>query len=200
MAVRKALLQYADDDLLALIARDEIDAFTAIYRRYWEPLLVTAARAIRCKTEAADIVQDVFLSLWNRRAELDIQGSLAAYLQTSVRYKAIHYIEKNIVRHDYISLLTDASGDTLSESGEIGLQVKQVQELIRHTVSRMPSKMQTVYKLSRQENLSHKEIAAQLGISTETVKKHIRHALSLVRSALEQSSVSVPLLILTLLD
>ncbi|HEY4875045.1 MAG TPA: sigma factor, partial [Puia sp.] len=53
------------------------------------------------KEDASDIVQEIFLSLWNRRASIEIAGSLAAYLYTSVRYKTIHYIEKNITRKDY---------------------------------------------------------------------------------------------------
>ncbi len=180
------------------MSNDDKEAFSRIYRRYWNNLFTTAAKALRGKEEAADVVQDVFLSLWNRRKELDIEGSLAAYLQTSVRYKAIHYIEKNITRRDYLDLLTDTAVNSLPASAEIQLQLKEVQQAIHDAVTRMPPKMQEVYQLSRQEYLSHKEIADRLGISTETVKKHIQHALQLIKIALEYTSASVPLLLLHL--
>jgi len=89
-----ALMVYTDEQLLQQIADDDRTAFTILYRRYWEGLFITASKVLRGKEEAADVVQDVFLSLWNRRHELDLQGSLAAYLHTSVRYKCIHCIEK----------------------------------------------------------------------------------------------------------
>ncbi len=126
-----------------------------------------------------------------RRKELCIEGSLSAYLQASVRYKAIHYIEKNITHRDYLALLTEAVEDNFPSSAEIQLQVKQVQQTIRNTVSRMPPKMKEAYQLSRQEHLSHKEIAVKLGISSETVKKHIQHALQMIKAALGFNKAAV---------
>jgi RNA polymerase sigma-70 factor (ECF subfamily) len=155
-----------------------------LYRRYWEGLFVTAAKTLRGKDEAADVVQDVFLSLWNRRKELNIQGSIAAYLHTCVRYKCINYIEKNITRRDYLLLLTEVEINNFPASAESNLVLKEMQETISKTVSKMPPKMQEVYKLSRQEHLSYKEIAEYMSISVETVKKHIQHALNLIRTDL----------------
>lgn len=182
---------YTDKELLQQIAEDDSMAFTMLYRRYWEGLFVTAARALREKTEAEDVVQDVFLSLWNRRHELKIEGSLAAYLHTSVRYKAIQYIEKNITRRDYLALLVDVSVNSLSPNAEINLQVEELQKTISNAIAKMPPKMQQVYRLSRQEQLSHKEIAEQLSVSAETVKKHIQHALQLIKTAIQYTSVFI---------
>ncbi len=81
----EAVVIHTDETLLSLVADGDKDAFTMLYRRYWESLFTSAARALRSKTDAADLVQDIFLSIWNRRNDLRITGSLAAYLQTSVR-------------------------------------------------------------------------------------------------------------------
>lgn len=173
-----------DSGLLQQLAEGDRQAFTILYRRYWEGLFVTAAKALRSKEEAADVVQEVFLSLWKRRNEINVEGSLAAYLHTGVRYKCIHYIEKNIHRRDYLVVLKEVALDTDFVNAEITLQVKEIEETINKTVSKMPPKMQEVYKLSRQEHLSHKEIADYMSISVETVKKHIHHALNLIRTDL----------------
>jgi RNA polymerase sigma-70 factor (ECF subfamily) len=179
-----AIIIETDAKLLRRMADGDNQAFTTLYRRYWEGLFVTAAKALRSKEEAADVVQEVFLSLWKRRNEINVQGSLSAYLHTSVRYKCIHYIEKNINRRDYLDLLTEAAINISPVNPENNLQLKEMEEAINKTVLRMPAKMQEVYKLSRQQNLSHKEIADSMNISVETVKKHIQHALNLIRTDL----------------
>lgn len=174
-------LNTSDQQLIKRMANGDRLAFTELYKRYWEDLFITAAKVLRSEREAGDAVQDVFLSLWNSRNELNIQGSLAAYLHTSIRYKCIHYIEKNITRRDYIVQLAEVALSSCSPNAEINLQLKEIQQKVNKTVAEMPPKMQKVYKLSRQEHLSYKEISDTLSISEETVKKHIQHALRLIK-------------------
>ena len=173
-----------DEQLLQQMADGNRQAFKELYKRYWEDLFITAAKALRGKEEAADVVQDVFLSLWNRRNELNLQGSLAAYLHTSIRYKCIHYIEKNITRRDYLVQFAEVAVSASSPNAEINLQLKEMQHTINKAVAKMPPKMQKVYILSRQEHLSYKEISDYMSISVETVKKHIQQALHLIKKNL----------------
>jgi len=186
---------YTDKELLERISEDDSAAFTILYRRTWEEMYVVAAKALREKTNAADVIQDVFLSLWNRRHELKIEGSLTNYLHTAVRYKAIHHIEKNITRRDYLAVLADVSVNWLPPNAEVDLQLEELQKALSTVVTRMPPKMQQVYILSRQQQLSHKEIAEQLSVSVETVKKHIQHALQLIKAALQYVPSVVSLLL-----
>jgi RNA polymerase sigma-70 factor (family 1) len=181
---------HTDDTLLALMANDDKDAFTILYRRYWESMFVTAAKALRSQDDAGDMVQEVFLSLWNRRRELSITGSLEAYLQTSVKYKAINYINKNITRRDYLAVLADMLMTYEPPDVELQLQLKELRQLVQSAVDQMPGKMRTVYELSRQQHLSHKEIAERLGISDETVKKHIQHAMQLIKEVIRKNAPS----------
>ncbi|MDQ2719615.1 MAG: RNA polymerase sigma-70 factor [Bacteroidota bacterium] len=190
---------YSDDQLLKQMAYDDKQAFAMLYRRYWEVLFVTATKALRGKEQAADVVQDIFLSLWNRRNELHLEGSLAAYLHTSVRYKCIHYIEKNITRRDYLVQLAEVAINSFSPNAEINLQLKEIQQTVSSAVAKMPPKMQEVYKLSRQEHLSHNEIAEYMNISGETVKKHIQHALHLIRTALLPHTFTIIILLCSFL-
>lgn len=180
-----------DNELLQQIAKDDSTAFSILYRRYWEELFLIAVKALRDKAGAADVVQDVFLSLWYRRQQLQIERSLSHYLHTAIRYKAIHYIEKNITRQDYLALLADVSVNEMPPDAEVDLQVKEIQHALHHVVTQMPPRMQQVYRLSRQEQLSHKEIADQLCVSVETVKKHIQHALQLIKVALQYVPIFV---------
>jgi RNA polymerase sigma-70 factor (ECF subfamily) len=175
---------YSDKVLLEKINNSDKEAFAQFYRKYWEQLFTTAAKTLRSKEEAADLVQDIFVSLWNRRGSLQIEGPAAAYLLQSVKYKSIHYIEKNITRRDYLAVFSDMVAHNIAPSAEVDIDLKQVKQIVNQAVEAMPARMQEVYRLSREEHLSHKEIGARMGISTETVKKHIQHALQLIKQAL----------------
>lgn len=184
-------LRISNEELLQQMATGDKQAYTELYNRHWEDLFITAAKALRGKEEAADVVQDVFLSLWNRRNELNLLGSLTAYLHTCVRYKCIHYIEKNITRRDYLYQLQEVIVSSFPTNAEIDLELKEVQQTIYKAVAKMPPKMRKVYKLSRQQQLTHKEIAENMSISVETVRKHIHHALHLIRRDLLPHTLSL---------
>jgi RNA polymerase sigma-70 factor (family 1) len=184
-----------DEALVEMLSGDDANAFTALYRRYWERLFLNAERVLRSGGDAGDVVQEVFTSVWNRRRELNITGSVLGYLQTSIKYTAIHFIEKNITRRDYLALLTRAETGSYAQDGEAIVQLKAVQTVIYKTVEQMPPKMKEVYLLSREEQLSHREIADRLQISPRTVKKHLQNALQLIRSAMANGSISLTTII-----
>ena len=187
---------HSDETLVSLIANDDKDAFTILYQRYWEPMFTTAAKALRSEDDAADLVQDVFLSFWNRRHELSVKGSLAAYLQISVKYKVINYIEKNITRRDYMALFADMLVNYQPSEAELQIQLKELQRVVQSAVDQMPGKMREAYELSRLHHLSHKEIAQRMGISDETVKKHIQHALQLIKEVISKNAASFAALLI----
>lgn len=190
----------SDENLLYRMANDDQTAFTTLYRRHWEALFITTIRAIGNKEEAEDIIQEVFASLWNRRKALNLTGPAAGYLQASVKYRAINYIDRNFVRRNYLAALSEVAEAGVPASPEVLLRVKEMQQLIQTVIEDMPPKMREVFELSRREYLSHKEIAARLGIAEETVKKHIQHALQLLRSAMGKAPASIPALLFYLLS
>jgi RNA polymerase sigma-70 factor (family 1) len=182
------------------MAEDDQGAFTLLYRRHWETLFITTVKVIGNREDAEDIIQEVFASLWNRRKALNLTGPLAGYLHASVKYKAISYIDRNITRRHYLAALAKVAEAGVPASPEVLLRVKEVQQLIASVIGNMPPKMQEVFQLSRREHLSHKEIATRLGISEETVKKHIQHALQLIKSAMGKTPASIPVLLFYLLS
>jgi RNA polymerase sigma-70 factor (family 1) len=190
----------SDENLLYRMAKDDQAAFATLYRRHWEALFITTIRATGNKEEAEDIIQEVFASLWNRRKVLNLTGPAAGYLQASVKYRAINYIDRNFIRRNYLATLSEVAEAGVPASPEVLLRVKEMQQLIQTIIEDMPPKMREVFQLSRREHLSHKEIALRLGISEETVKKHIQHAMQLLRSALGKTPASIPALLFYLLS
>src|ERR1700761_5808835 len=91
-----------DEQLLMALKNGDPTAFTAIYERYWDKLLVFVMRVIRRQSDAEDIVQELFISIWRRRQELQVERSLSTYLYNSARYLSIRHIDKNSTYAHYL--------------------------------------------------------------------------------------------------
>jgi RNA polymerase sigma-70 factor (family 1) len=181
-----------DDQLLILLKEDDKGAFDLIYNRYWEQLFLYVAKVVADKDDAKDIVQEVFVSLWFRRLDLDYIFSLRAYLFTAARYKGLTYIKDNINKNKYLDslkLFFDEEGDSSSQQ----VEANELSMLIDVEVAGLPAKMREVFILSRKENLSHKLISEKLMISDKTVKKQINNVLKHLRLKLADK---YPLLLL----
>lgn len=177
---------YNDQQLVASLRNGEAGAFTEIYERYWDKLLIYTRRVIRRQPDAEDIVQELFVSIWRRRHALDIEHALSTYLYNSIRYMAFRYIEKNSTYSDYLHRLAvriaGEEGNVTDIEAEIfGRELEgQIDQLIRQ----LPEKMQEVFILSRRHHLSYKEIAERLSISEETVRKQVYKSLQILRGRL----------------
>lgn len=178
------MINYADLDdasLLELMKNDDQEAFTTIYNKYWYPLMQHVMKAVRIYSEAEDIVQEIFVSIWKNRARLEIRAALSTYLFNSGRYMAIRNIEKNITRSNYLQRLSDQIDNGGAPSPETLLHMRELEESIEQAIESLPEKMKEIFNLSRKQQLSYREIAAQLGISEETVKKQVSNALHRLR-------------------
>jgi RNA polymerase sigma-70 factor (family 1) len=177
---------YTDEQLIASLRNGDAGAFTEIYERYWDKLLAYTMRAIRRQPDAEDIVQELFVSIWRRRHELDIERALSTYLYNSARYLAIRHIEKNSTYADYLQRL---GLRIVIEQGTVsGIEAeifgRELEAQIDKLILELPEKMQEVFLLSRRHHLSYKEIADRLSISEETVRKQVYKALQILRSRL----------------
>jgi len=176
-----------DQELMELLTQDDREAFDQIYNRYWKKLFMYAGKVVRDEDEAQDIVQEVFVSLWQRRKALININSLSSYLHGAIRFKGLGYIRSNSYKHNYISSLQvffEEGSDTLNEQ----MEMKELDALIHKEIGKLPPKMREIFILSRVEQLSHKEIAEKLNISDLTVKKQINRSLNLFRLVLDERS------------
>lgn len=169
-----------DAELLALLKSGDRDAFSQIYDRYWQLLYISACKVIRDEDEAKDVVQDVFLSLLKKGAELEVHGNLSGYLYTAIRYKIFDHISKQKVRTDYADSFTRFSEQYVNNTDRTLLE-KETRAEIEKEIQNLPQKMKIVFEMSRKEELSYQEIATTLNISDKTVKKQISNAIKLLK-------------------
>lgn len=173
--------KFSDEDLTALLVKGDKLAFTEIYNRYSKQLTTFAAAESRLNDldDAGDVLHDLFVWLWEDRAKLRITGNLKSYLFTATRNRVIDHIRKNNTRQKYEGLLEE-----LSYSLEQHLEAKELGLVLEQSLTDLPRRTAEIYRLSRQEHLSIKEIADQLGLSEQTVKNQITTALKHLRQAL----------------
>lgn len=178
------MLNHPDDhDWLTLLKEGEETALANIYRVYWQRLYTAAYAILKDAQACEDIIQEIFLKLWQNRRQIEIKTSLAAYLYASVRYEVYRQIKAGRVRED----LFDDIYERIQAGPDYGrIEYKELYSRINAIVELLPEKCKAVYKLSREEHLSHKQIAAQLDISTKTVENHLTKALNLLRLSLGQ--------------
>ena len=171
-----------DDQLIAFLRRDDKKALASIYNKYWKQLYLLAYGILKDSQTCEDAVQEVFIRFWNGRQSLNIHTSLKAYLFSSVRYEIIRQIKIKKLYETTYSIIAESNG--IVESNSSNIEYLELQLKVNSLVEQLPSKCRTVYKMSREQHLSHKQIAAQLNISPKTVENHINKALNHLRLAL----------------
>ena len=171
----------SDLDLLSAIQANDQHAFRQLYDRYWKQLYIRAAKNIG-EDEAKDLVQEVMVSLWNRRHQLSMmqENDLAKYLFTALKYRTISfytYSKAQLKKIDQLQINLAASPDTLLEN-------KELETILDAAIVSMPQKMQQIFRMSRDEDMPIATIASELNLSEQTVKNQISQALRRVRATL----------------
>lgn len=178
-----------DSALIERASRGEPAAFQQLFDKYWPDLFHMACKRLSSKEDARDIVQEVFLSLWNNIGHVKIEESLAAYLFVSLRNKIFNHYEKNAVRLKH--LLNEAFDPIQSEESILDhINYKYLRQFIAEEVARMPKKMKEIYLLSREQQLSIGEIAELLLLSPQTVKNQLHKALERIRGSLRKNKLN----------
>ncbi len=171
-----------DEELLALLQQGEEQALTMLYRRHWQPLFQHAYQVLKDREACKDLVQELFTELWQNAARIQLKASLKSYLTASIRYKVFRYIRRNPVRE---ALFESLAEKMQTPSPESELAARELQALLNTLVNALPEKCAQIYRMSREQHLSYKEIASQLNISVKTVENQINIALRRLRIALQ---------------
>ena len=154
--------------------------FEKIYREHSRKLFRICLVFVKNEEIAAEMVQDIFCSIWERRDTLKIEGNLENFLYRSAKFKYYnHYrnIKTKARNLEEYWRYQEKNENTTEDKVVFG----QVSEQVDQLVERMPDKRKEVYKLSRQKGLTNKEIAQHLLISEKTVKNHLTKSLAYIR-------------------
>ncbi|WP_162052092.1 RNA polymerase sigma-70 factor [Pontibacter pamirensis] len=153
-----------------------------MFRRNYQRLCQRVHRITRDADAAEDIVQDVFVGFWNSEQRPHL-ATPEAYLYRAAINKALNYVSSQKRRTELDAQYREEQSLALN-STELDVQLQETQQKVQQAIEKLPSMCQKVFLLSRYEEMSHKEIAAFLSISTNTVDNHIKKALSVLRKVL----------------
>lgn len=184
----------SDSELLLLLSQDSQEAFDILFRRHWENLYKTAFVLLKDSNASKDVVQDIFIWLWQKRNHLEIQ-TLAAYLKAAVKFKVANHLRSANIRESFFDGLGKLTVTaTAPEAAEI-TEIKELKMIIINAVELLPDKCRTIYKLSRNEHLTNQQIADQLGLSVKTVEGQMTIALRRIRCAIDPHLLSLLLIV-----
>lgn len=168
--------------LLKDLKANKQTALKAIFQAHYPVVYRTIYRLITDKGIAEDLAQDVFMRLWEKRHQIDIQGSLGAYIRRMAVNEALGYIRKH-KKYNVEEIAEQHSPSTVS--GEDLYMDGELQTEINKAIETLPPKCKTIFMLSRFEDLSYKEISQKLNISPKTVENQISKALKVLKKALK---------------
>jgi RNA polymerase sigma-70 factor (ECF subfamily) len=169
-------------ELLAGIRQGDEDAFDAIFRAHYPPLVGVAERMLRSRAIAEEIVQDVMLELWRRRESLPIEDSLRAYLFRATRNRALNHVRHGRVEREGQPHVAGATAE--APTAPSTLVEEEIDTALRAALGDLPDRCREVFELSRVHGLRYAEIAATLGISVKTVEAQMGKALRILRERL----------------
>ena len=183
--------------VIRLIAGDE-EAFCELYAAYKNRLIYFAMRFLKSREYAEDIFQDAFTMIWESRRFINPNTSFSSYLYTIMRNRILNHLRElaseDRLKEQILSQAIDYSNETNNK-----IIANDLQRLISHALKQLTSRQREIFEMSREKQMSYKEIAEALEISVNTVQEHISSSLRSLRMYLEKHSVTDTDLILFLI-
>ncbi len=174
----------SDAELLISLKQGDNKAFETLYKRHWWKVYLTAYKKIHAKEVAEELTQNIFVSLWERRDSLEIE-SFERYLMRSIKYKIINYIDAVILKDRIFHNIHYSNSESILPSADSIIALKEIQEAIEKALAVLPEKTQSIFRLSRFENRTIKEIATLKNMNEKAVEYHITQSLKMMRIQLK---------------
>lgn len=175
---------YNHKDLLSLLKSGDAKTFELIYELFADKLYHYVNRRVNNKEASEDIVQEIFVSLWDKRETVEITTSLDAYLFGAAKFRILTYIRSEKVRSQYAANLALFSKEHIDNSSEEMMNLKDLQHNLNTSISELPEKCRTAIHMSRIKHEPISRIAEHMNISKRTVENYLSHALKHLRTSL----------------
>jgi len=175
-----------DKDLLPLLNTGDKAAFRELYNRYSRPVYQYITSILDDRQPGNDIVQDIFIDLWERRADLRLSPTAISYLPylfRAAKNKVIDYIRKKVLHQKYAAEFTAMMSEYSNDSEEV-MALNELRSMVEKSIAQLPERSQMAFRLSRYDDLPIREIAKRMNISPRTVENYLTAALKHLRASL----------------
>lgn len=174
-------------ELLTRLKDGDVLAFDRVYELYSHKLFSFIFKILKNEAEADDIVQEVFVKIWESRDKLGDYKLLNSYIFTIAYNNSIDLIRKRINNHKYLETLRNSSIIYTSPSSITEIEFIELNTQVEKLIANLPERQKQVYLLHKEKGLTYPEIAEQLGISKNTVENHMVKALKFLRKNISNS-------------
>lgn len=173
---------FSDRELASKIKLGDLHSFDLIYKRYSARIYSFAFGLLKSKNDSEDLVQEVFIKLWNIKEGINENLSIKSFLFTIAYNMSITVIRKKIKKTEFVDLVSALQEPIELTLNSIDIEYKELEASVNKIIEELPNRQKAVYKLSREEELSYKEISKKLCISINTVENHMVKALRHIRT------------------
>jgi RNA polymerase sigma-70 factor (family 1) len=184
----------SDIELVRRLQKDDVEAFDLIYEKYSGKLYLFGLKYLSSSVEAEELVQSVFLKIWENHKKLDEDQSLKSYLFTIAYNDICKIFRKRYYHKQFVSESLYINSNSSSETEE-SIYFESVLNRVQSIIDKLPERQKVIFRKSRIEGKTTKEIAAELGLSPGTIDNYISDALIFMRRSLKGEYLALTLLV-----
>ncbi|GEP89757.1 RNA polymerase sigma-70 factor, ECF subfamily [Chitinophaga terrae (ex Kim and Jung 2007)] len=186
---------YSEHEILRRIAEGDEQAFTALYNRYWNKVYTYLRRMTKSHEIAEELLYDIFTKLWTGRELITEIQHMDAFLSKVAYNKAISFFRYTATQRKMQQLVAGQMAPAQVDDAANRLLDSEARELLQEAIWHLSPQRRLVFTLSRDQGLTHEQIARQLNLSTQTVKKTMSNALGAIREFLHKRGVEGAMLL-----
>jgi|WetSurMetagenome_2_1015567.scaffolds.fasta_scaffold00268_18 RNA polymerase sigma-70 factor (family 1) len=179
---------YTSEELMREIKADNMLAFDALYGKYSRKLYKFGYSILKSKEDSENLIQDVFLNLWENRRKVEKNASVQSYVFTIAYNSAISILRKKAKDFQFIEYLKSLQ-ENLEDPVNVELEYNELAVKLDEIINSLPARQREVYLLHKVEGLKYEVIAEQLHISVNTIENHMSRALRTIRGKLGNYSL-----------
>ncbi len=173
-------------DLLDRLRKGDHDAFTQLYEKYSVLLIPTILRLLKSQELTEELLQKLFIKIWDSREQIDPEKSFKAYVYRIAQNMVYYSFREDSRQKRLLDFVISQKSESYSHIEE-NLIHREMEELIQAALEKLPPKRREVYRLFRYEEKSYKEISELLHISTSTINDHLQKANKFLREELNNN-------------
>ena len=182
MRMFRSVSQSDESQLLLLIKQGDTCAFEKLYRTYSPMLYSNVLRMVKFPETAEEIIQEVFMKVWERREQVDTEKSFKSYLFTIAKHLVYDFFHRQVKQRRLETDLIAVSTELFRHVEEV-ISRKETAHAIEQAISKLPRQRKLVYTLCKIEGKSYEETARLLGISVSTISDHIVKATKILQAS-----------------
>lgn len=175
----------SNTELVKLLKKGDMVAFDAIYNQYCHKLHQFVFMFLKQKEDAEGIVQEVFIKIWESRNKIDVYASFESFLFTIAYNATMSLLRKRMSETKSREYLKSLQQFSSAEQIIDEIQYKELKQKVESLLKQLTPRQEEIYRLSREEGLTHEEIAQKLNISESTVNNHLVKTIKFLKSHLD---------------